>query len=375
MNKSIRYIFRKSRSPFKALKIIIKRQLGWLGVPKIVPYTAFGNHEKIYFTGAVIEDKGLARPEQGQKFWKNALAMVKRYAGDEIAGVRVRIAYEGVRDIVRTNEQGLFHTVLPSDHLDLTNNTSLKVQYTLLDEVVEGQDRIVVEDVIRFARKDSDFLVVSDIDDTILVSHSTRMLKKLRLMLFKNALTRSSFKGVAAFYRALCQPGSDRERSLFYISSSEWNLYDLLVDFLHFNGIPVGSLLLSNNKLKLFRIWRSGKRHQEKIQRLSELFEFYHQQHFILIGDSGQRDPEIYLKIVAMYPSRVKAIYIRNIKGKKRDRRMDELVLDAREMDTEMVPVLTTTEAARHALSRGYIDRDQIPEIESEKRIEEKLVD
>jgi phosphatidate phosphatase APP1 len=372
LKKSYQYILRKARNPFKALKILLKRRLGWLGVPTILPYTAYGNQEKVFLTGAVIEDKGLARPEPGQSRWQNVLAMVKRYAGDEIAGVRVKIAYRGLEETVQTNEQGLFHTVLSTGHQDLSVSSSGMVAYTLLDEVVEGQGRIHAEGEVHMIREDAPHIVVSDMDDTVLISHSTRTFKKLRLMLFRNALTRSSFEGVAAFYRALCQPGTARDNPIFYVSSSEWNLFDLLADFLDFNDIPQGSLLLSSNNLNLFRIRRSGKQHHEKLQRIVELFEHYHRQAFILIGDSGQKDPEIYLKILTMFPSRVKCIYIRYIKDRKRNRRLDTLIAEARELGAEMIPVHSTTEAASHALRQGYIHEEHWMEIALEKQKEEK---
>lgn len=372
----MRFIFRKARNPLKALKIAVKRRLGWLGRPLIVPYTAYGNREKILITGAVIEDKGLAEPVEGQKLWKNILTMVKRYAGDEIAGVRVKIEYMGCEERVRTNEIGLFHTILPAGVPASSEDSWQPVRYTLLDGQDEEQEPVVAESEVQLANPDSDYMVISDIDDTILISHSTRILKKLRLMLFKNAMTRSPFEGVAAFYRALHQAGEHGKRSIFYVSSSEWNLYDLLVDFFEFKEIPRGTLLLSDAKLKLFRLFRSGRQHQHKYDQIRNLFELYYDQSFILIGDSGQKDPEIYMKIAEMYPSRVKAIYIRRIgTKKKKHRRLERLISEADELGIEMIPVHTTTEAARHAVRRNFIRADQVAEIEIEKEREAQETD
>ncbi|MBN3036092.1 MAG: DUF2183 domain-containing protein [Bacteroidales bacterium] len=366
----MRFIFRKARNPIKALRVALKRKLGWLGVPIIVPYTAYGNNEKILITGAVIEDKGLAEPEKGQKLWKNILTMVKRYAGDEISGVRVKIDYMGHEETVRTNDMGLFHTVLPAGAPVSPDGSWKPVRYTLLDGLKEDQEPVVAESKVQIASPDCDYMVVSDIDDTILISHSTRVLKKLRLMLFKNALTRSPFEGVAAFYRALHEGGKNGKRSIFYVSSSEWNLYDLLVDFMEFKGIPRGTLLLSDAKLKIFRLFRSGRQHQHKFIQIRDLFELYYDQEFILIGDSGQKDPEIYLKIAEMFPSRVKAIYIRRI-GNRKDRKLERYISEAGELGIEMILVQTTTEAAQHAVSRHFIRADQVEEIEIERAREE----
>lgn len=356
----------------KRLRVALKRKLGWLGVPIIVPYTAYGNREKILITGAVIEDKGLAEPEEDQSLWKNILTMVKRYAGDEIAGVRVKIEYMGHGEQVRTNELGLFHTILPAGVPSSYQDSWQPVKFTLVDGPDDRQEPVVAESEVQIANLDSDYMVISDIDDTILISHSTRMLKKLRLMLFKNAMTRSPFEGVAAFYRALHEAGEKGKRSIFYVSSSEWNLYDLLINFMQFKEIPRGTLLLSDARLQLFRLFRSGNKHHHKYNQIKNLFELYYDQDFILIGDSGQRDPEIYMSIAEMFPSRVKAIYIRRIGKKKKKKHLERMIAGCRELGVEMIPVRTTTEAAWHAVKQKFIRADQIPDIESEQEQEEQ---
>ncbi len=324
-------------------------------------------------TGAVIEDKGIRRPEQGQKVWRNFLNMIKRYSGDEIPGALVRIEYGLRQEVVRTNEIGLFHTVLPHSNREPDRETWEPVRFTLLEEYAEEQGTVSAESEVQIADTDTDYMVVSDVDDTVMVSHSTHTLRKLRLMLSKNALTRSPFEGVAGFYRAMHAAGNGKQRSIFYVSGSEWNLYDLLVDFFESKEIPRGTLLLSDANLRLFSLFRSGKKYQDKISRIKELFELYYQNSFILIGDSGQKDPEIYLQIAEMFPSRVKVIYIRNIGKKRRKHRVELLSREAAELGVEMVPVQSTLEAASHAVDSGFIRMEQVTDILADKRKEEKL--
>jgi len=298
---------------------------------------------------------------------------MKRYAGDEISGVRVRIEYGGRSEVVRTNERGLFHTVLPNDASPPGEEEWQPVRVTLLDQVTEEQGTVTAEGDVHINNPEADFIVVSDVDDTVMVSHSTRTLRKLRLMLSKNALTRSPFEGVSEFYRALHDPENGRKRSIFYVSGSEWNLYDLLVDFFRSKKIPRGTLLLSDTKLRLLSIFRSGNKFQQKISRIQELFELYYRQPFVLIGDSGQKDPEIYLKIAEMYPSRVKVIYIRTIGKRRRNKRLETLMQEAASLGIDMVPVQTTVEAARHALDHGFIDPGQIGDIKEEQLKEKHM--
>lgn len=343
-----------------------------LGDPVILPYNAYGTEDKVMITGAVIEDKGLARPEPGQNMWKNILTMVKRYSGDEIAGVRLVINYCGQNVTVKTNERGLFHTILPR-RPSPDGKISDKVSFTLIDRLEEGKEAATAVCTAFIVSPKPDYIVVSDIDDTVLVSHSTKTLKKLRVMMSKNALTRSPFEGVAAFYRALNKPEKGEKRPIFYVSASEWNLYDLLVDFFEDKMMPSGPLLLTDMRLSLFNIFRSGKKYNDKVERIKNLFEHYYLHNFILIGDSGQKDPDIYLKMAEMYPKRVEAIYIRDIGKKSHSRKLERQVEEARELGTEMIIADTSTGAARHAAERGFIDASRIKDVMDEKSLEESI--
>jgi phosphatidate phosphatase APP1 len=178
---------------------------------------------------------------------------------------------------------------------------------------------------------------------------------------------------VAPFYRALTQSGSGKERRIFNVSSSKWNLYDLLTDFIDFQGIPKDPLHMSDQKLKIYRFRRSGKDHNQKLERIRALFELYHEQDFILVGDSRQKDPEIYLAIASMFPSRVKVIYIRLIKDRKRNRRLERLREEARDLGTEIVPVRTTIKAAEHAAGIGIIRKARLEQIRKGK-VQDELV-
>ncbi|MDQ2671444.1 MAG: DUF2183 domain-containing protein, partial [Actinomycetota bacterium] len=72
---------------------------------------------------------------------------------------------------------------------------------------------------------------------------------------------------------------------------------------------------------------------------------------FVLIGDSGEEDPEIYLQAVREHPGRVIAVYIRDVTSGKRDAEIRAMAGEARKLGTEMVAVPDTTAAAEHAAS------------------------
>ncbi|EMR01785.1 phosphatase domain-containing protein [Cesiribacter andamanensis] len=215
---------------------------------------------------------------------------------------------------------------------------------------------------------DNDMGVISDVDDTILISRATNTYRKLRLMLFNNAHTRLPFEGVAAFYRALHR-GYHQERftPIFFVSSSSWKLYDLLADFCHVQGIPKGPLLLRDSRLDRFKLMTS-LHEGHKLSQVKTIMQMYPLKSFILIGDSGQKDPEIYREVVRRYPDRVKAIYIRDV---SKPHRHEEIAAIARELKTldgvEMLLVKNTVEAAEHAASHCWIEPEALPEIRGEQ--------
>jgi len=93
---------------------------------------------------------------------------------------------------------------------------------------------------------------------------------------------------------------------------------------------------------------------------------------FILIGDSSQHDPEIYRQIVAEFPERVKAIYIRDVTvNPERSAQVKKLAEEVLAADSVLVLAGHTLDAARHAAEQGWIKSESLAEISEEKRADE----
>jgi phosphatidate phosphatase APP1 len=218
----------------------------------------------------------------------------------------------------------------------------------------------------------SRFIVISDMDDTVLQSHVTSLVQAFRTVLLGNARTRLPFPGVAAFYRALHEGASGSEKNpIFYVSSSPWNLYDLLVDFLDHQGIPRGPLTLRDWDLEL-RSLRGAHLKGFKDAAIRDIMGSFPTLPVILVGDSSQRDPEIYRDVVAEFPDRVLAVYIRDVKRTpERHAAIAALVREVEAARSVLVLAEDTMAAARHAAERGYIDAAALAEIGGEKRMDD----
>jgi phosphatidate phosphatase APP1 len=194
-----------------------------------------------------------------------------------------------------------------------------------------------------------------------------------RIVLLNSAQTRMPFPGVAAFYHAL-RRGTDGAgpNPLFYVSNSPWNLYDLLDEFIDINGFPVGPLLLQSWGRS--RALLAGTSLPKlKLDRVRLLFDLYPSLPFVLIGDSGERDPEIYRDIARSYPGRVRAIYIRHVHTPARAATVAAIAADLQSLGVPLILARDTVLPAEHAADEGMIDPASLPAIRADVAREERL--
>jgi phosphatidate phosphatase APP1 len=348
------------------IKFKIKKSMGLLGKPVIQPYYGYGNKNEVFVHGRVIENNILSKPIHKYRIWDNIIAMYKRYVSDSIPNVNVQISFNGQTQQVCSNSLGYFDTTFylekPIDH------DWLKVGFKLLDHIQDNQENVTASGHVMVSERNSQFGIISDVDDTILISKATKFIKKLRLLLLKNAHTRLPFEGVAALYHAL-QKGKTGNyfNPIFYVSSSSWKLYDLLIEFCEVRGIPKGPFFLRTSRLDQFK-FISSIHLDHKLQQIERIMAMYPDLKFILIGDSGQKDPEIYLQVAKDFPGRVEAVFIRDISKDKRAQEIhkigEKLFKDA---GVDLYYIETTTQAAKHALRNEYISRKYVKDIIREK--------
>jgi phosphatidate phosphatase APP1 len=218
----------------------------------------------------------------------------------------------------------------------------------------------------------SEFGIISDVDDTVVRTGATDPLTMARIVVLNNPHTRLPFEGVAAFYQALRKgPDGEGYNPLFYVSSSPWNLYDLLIDFMNINGIPLGPLFLRDVGLEPDHLIKTGH-HEHKLKQIRTILDTHPDLKFLLIGDSGQEDPEIYREVVRAYPGRILGIYIRDVTLEERASAIGLLIKDLQQSKVELVLAADTVAAATHAAERGYIRTDALPRIAARKARDEE---
>ncbi|SMB95028.1 App1 family protein [Deinococcus hopiensis] len=310
------------------------------------PYVGWGTPVFVELTGRVLLPRALAPARTADPHWHNFRNILRRLLSREVGGVQVtgtlgEATASGVSDadgyftlVFEPGEGGPFSEGWHEARLSIGGRP--------------GRTRADVQ-VIGKAR----FGVISDLDDTVIRSDVTSVPRMLLTSLTGNARTRLPFPGVSALYRALTRDlrgGEETRNPIFYVSSSPWNFFDLLWQFLDYRRIPPGPLFLRNWGVELLR-GHGGHKH-EVIERL---FSRFPELNFVLIGDSGEQDPEIYAEVVRRHPGRVLGVYIRDVTETGRDEGVRKLREEVRQAGVDLVLAADTLNAATHAMALGLI--------------------
>jgi phosphatidate phosphatase APP1 len=333
----------------------------------IHPYRTYGTGERVRVRGRVLEDVGVPAASERDLAWRNVLSTLRRFETDEVPGARVRITIAGATQEAVTDAEGYFDTwLVPREALhadELWHEAALELLAPRDPQrpTPNAIARVLVPPAT--AR----FGVISDLDDTVVRTGATSARTLLRSVFMENARTRLPFTGVATLYQALrAGAGGEEHNPIFYVSSSPWNLYDVLTEFLALREIPEGPVLLRDWGLSEKELLPTSHG-SHKIDAIRDIVELYPTLPFILIGDSGQEDPEIYREIVARYPSRVLAIYIRNVTPHpERAERIRALAREVTEAHSELLLVDDSMAVATHARDREWIAASAVEKVRAD---------
>ena len=305
-------------------------------------------------SGRVLRYKKPSLPG-ASTLWNNLRNSYSRFATDELPGVTVRGCADSVQVQGITDEEGYFR--LDFDiHATIESDTTIPVEITLPGFTTLQIDG---DPVINLPAASAQFGVISDIDDTLLITNATSLKRMMRLTLLESSTTRIAFDGVTEFYQALHKGVNP----FFYVSSSPWNLYEFLTDFMRLNNIVPGPLMLRDFGIDETK-FIAGSHHHHKLEQIRSVIDLYPTLPFILCGDSGQDDPEIYAAITDEYPDQIRAIYIRDVSDHWRDASVQLIIQHLKEKNIDMLLVPDTLAAAAHAMAQGFIHDGALPAIE-----------
>jgi phosphatidate phosphatase APP1 len=277
-------------------------------------YHGYGHTHNLVLYGHVFKHKAFVQKHYTTNFFVNIAHLLRLFFVKPVPGAKVRLYWQDQQWETLTEDDGFYKFEWESKQEMDAGWHPVKVDY--IDQY--GQTGATGEGKV-YVPHSTQYVFISDIDDTVMVSYSATKFRRLKELLIRNPRTRQQFEKVADWYQQLthAHTTADTPNPFFYVSSSEWNLYDYLIEFFSYNKLPEGIFLLNQGK-KWYQLFNTGKtKHAGKLLRIARILDVFPKQQFVLIGDNTQHDPDIYTSIAIKYPQKIFAIYIRNVRPEK----------------------------------------------------------
>lgn len=271
----------------------------------VVVYDGWGTPTAFALSGRVLEDQGTRAPNAEAGAADNIVDNLKALESDELRDVEVRINVGAAGYTATTDADGVFTLKVKGLSPLAAMATgevpvSVSVAAPARVRAEAGHGRLFIHDGPIIG-------VISDVDDTVVKTHVTDKSKLVDAVLFRNSRQLEPVDGAAAAYRKAKERGA---RAFFYLSGSPQNFYQRIQDYLSTQSFPAGPLLLKN-------LGADKLTQQEgyKLARIEELLASLPQMRVLLVGDSGEKDPEIYAEAKRRHPDRVLGVVIRKTPG------------------------------------------------------------
>lgn len=336
-----------------------KRLSGHLRPLTIRAYRGFVADGVAHVRARVLEQPRFDAAADSLRMDAAVYANLMRWVVLDMPGVEVTVSLGEIETTVVSDKDGFVNARLPVG--------DLAPGWHAVHLRAEDEDGRPVTAHGRVVRPDpaSQIAVISDIDDTILRTGMTEGVRSIGRTLLRDAHGRKPIPGTPSLYRGLARGAGGRpESTFFYVSSSPWNLYDMLVQFLGLRGFPRGPLFLTD--------WRPGPtiggsqdNPGHKRARIARILQAYPDLSFVLIGDDGEADPTIYAEFLRSHPDRVRLAMVRSVRGVAGGK-----ARDVQRLTSAPRRVLTCSDAehmARVARRLRLVDELTVEEVQTER--------
>jgi phosphatidate phosphatase APP1 len=339
----------------------VRRSRGRRGVV-LQPYRGYGSPTRIFVIG--------------RAFWQSTEGaevselrdVMRRIRRRPVRGARIVARFYGATTEVETDADGYFRIEMAPGEPVPADRRWHRLEIAML-----APERVAAEAEVYVPPPQSRFVVVSDIDDTVMHTGVVNKAAMLWRLFVQDADARTVFPGVSHLYRALHQgAGGGEANAMLYVSRAPWGIYDLLEEFFRRHEIPVGPILF-------LREWGISWKHplprravDHKRVLIEAMMALYAEMPFVLIGDSGQHDPEVYCRIAEAAGGRVLAVYIRDVaaRGPERAAEVAAMAASLREAGAHLVLAADSLAIAEDAARLGLITAEAVEDVRA--RVEER---
>jgi phosphatidate phosphatase APP1 len=291
----------------------------------------------------VLDDPLPTEPVEGEGVGDAVKRSLKQFVTDELPGVPLRVTVgDAVVETATDNEGYVLVRLRPG--ADSLTSPSTTGSVELADTYRGLTDPHPATFEVSVPPTGARFGVISDVDDTILETGVQRVGHMVKQTFTGSALTRTPFEGAPELYRDLAAG----DNPVFYVSSSPWNLHAFLIAFLDHRAFPRGPVLLRD-------LLGTAEGREQKAVRLHEILELHPDLRFVLLGDSGEHDPEVYAELVRDHPGRIMAVYIREVRLDPGDGRVEVVSEGWSDAEVPFVLAADSDAVRRHAEGLGLL--------------------
>lgn len=319
--------------------------------PILKLYRGYANEQELIVMGHVFKPTKTEDYDFQKEKFDHATSVISMFRIKTAANADVYLEHNDIKIHTKTLNDGYFKFCVPLDQ---------DVSYGWIDyqvSIIHGSETIVTQESYIRPHK-GDIGIISDIDDTFLISHTLNPAKKLYHLLFRNINTRKVFEDVVPHYQALSTAGrtnKEEQNAFFYVSSSEWNLYRFIVKFTEIHKLPRAVLLLKDIKTSIADFFWTGRGgHNHKFEKIKHILEFYPNLKYVLLGDDSQHDPFLYETVCKIFPLTVKAVYIRQTDRSKKEK-VTRVLENLESLGVSVCYFKHSSEAIAHSKTIGII--------------------
>ena len=314
-------------------------------------YRGYVNEEELIVTGHIFKSWAPDKYRVDKRGIRHAVAILQMFRIEPYPNVEVNLTFKDLKVTTRTLDDGFFRFTLPFNQVLESGWHPYEVSCKIYDFGIVNCGEILKP-------FESKLGIISDIDDTFLISYSNSFFRKLYVLLLRNVNSRKIFEDVVHHYKALSIAGQTDEKafnSFFYVSSSEWNLYEFVDTFAQLHELPKAVYKLKKIKTGISDFLFTGRgSHDHKFEKIKDIMSFYPQLDYVLLGDDSQHDPSIYERICKIFPMNIKAVYIRQTASKQKEK--VEIILDnIEQMNVATCYFKYSKKAIEHSKSIGII--------------------
>jgi len=317
-------------------------------------YRGYVNEEQLTVSGHLFQSWAPDKYKLDRRGIRHAFSIFHMFRINPLVNKEVQLLFKNVTITTRTMDDGYFRFSIPFTEALSSGWHTYQIIYNTGGFGITDTQELLKP----FPGK---LGIISDIDDTFLVSHSNSLFKKLYVMLSKNINKRKPFENVVQHYKFLSlagRSGSPGFNSFFYVSSSEWNLYAFIEEFAQLHELPKAVIKLKKIKTRLLDFFKSGRGdHDHKFVKIKDIINYYPNIQYVLLGDDSQQDPFIYERICKLFPMNIRAVYIRQT-GRAEHNEVGKVLNTMKDMDVDVCYFEHSETAIAHSQKIGLINAE-----------------